>query len=126
MLLPKLRLVRTFAEKNAALKAAAKAPKTFLDTPEGEAAVKIYQDYLKSNLSEADARAKVNEISPGLGDRVAAAIAGGVPAAQPEPAKLSPAPPATLKAAQDAIAAGADQNAVVERLNKQGYNAEGL
>jgi hypothetical protein len=117
---------QTFAEKNAALKAAAKAPKTFLDTPEGEAAVKIYQDYLKSNLSEADARAKVNEISPGLGDRVAAAIAGGVPAAQPEPAKLSPAPPATLKAAQDAIAAGADQNAVVERLNKQGYNAEGL
>jgi hypothetical protein len=70
---------QTFAERNAALKAAAKAPKTFLDTPEGEAAVKIYQDYLKSNLSEADARAKVNEISPGLGDRVAAAIAGGVP-----------------------------------------------
>ena len=70
---------QTFAERNAALKAAAKAPKTFLDTPEGEAAVKIYQDYLKANLSEADARAKVNEISPGLGDRVAAAIAGGVP-----------------------------------------------
>ena len=70
---------QTFAERNAALKAAAKAPKTFLDMPEGEAAVKIYQDYLKANLSEADARAKVNEISPGLGDRVAAAIAGGVP-----------------------------------------------
>jgi hypothetical protein len=117
---------QTFAEKNAALKSSAKAPKTFLETPEGEAAVRIYQDYLKANLSEAQARAKVNEISPGLGDRVAAAIAGGVPAAQPEPAKLSPAPPATLKAAQDAIAAGADQGAVVERLNKQGYNAEGL
>jgi hypothetical protein len=72
-------VAQTFAERNAALKASAKAPKTFLDTPEGEAAVKIYQDYLKSNLSEADARAKVNEISPGLGDRVAAAIAGGVP-----------------------------------------------
>jgi hypothetical protein len=70
---------QTFAERNAALKASAKAPKTFLDTPEGEAALKIYQDYLKANLSEADARAKVNEISPGLGDRVAAAIAGGVP-----------------------------------------------
>ncbi len=120
---------QTFAEKNAALKAAAKAPKTFLDTPEGEAAVKIYQDYLKANLSESDARAKVNEISPGLGDRVAAAIAGGVPTVQPaqtKPADLKAAPPATLKAAQDAIAAGADQNAVVERLNKQGYNAEGL
>ena len=70
---------QTFAERNAAIKASAKAPKTFLDTPEGEAAVKIYQDYLKANLSEADARAKVNEIAPGLGDRVAAAIAGGVP-----------------------------------------------
>ena len=70
---------QTFAERNAAIKASAKAPKTFLDTPEGEAALKIYQDYLKANLSEADARAKVNEIAPGLGDRVAAAIAGGVP-----------------------------------------------
>ena len=70
---------QTFAEKNAALKSSAKAPKTFLETPEGEAAVRIYQDYLKANLSEAQARAKVNEISPGLGDRVAAAIAGGVP-----------------------------------------------
>ena len=71
---------QTFAEKNAALKAAAKAPKTFLDTPEGKAALEIYQDYLtKLNNSEADARAKVNEIAPGLGDRVAAAIAGGVP-----------------------------------------------
>ena len=120
---------QTFAERNAALKASAKAPKTFLDTPEGEAALKIYQDYLKTNNSEAKARAKVNEIAPGLGDRVAAAIAGGVPTAQPaqtKPANLSPAPPATLKAAQDAIAAGADQGAVVERLNKQGYNAEGL
>jgi hypothetical protein len=72
-------LQQVFAERNAALKASAKAPKTFLDTPEGEAALKIYQDYLKSNLSEANARAKVNEIAPGLGDRVAAAIAGGVP-----------------------------------------------
>ncbi len=118
---------QTFAERNAALKASAKAPKTFLETPEGEAALKIYQDYLiRSNNSEADARAKVNKIAPGLGDRVAAAIAGGVPAAQPAPVELSPAPPATLKAAQDAIAAGADQGAVVERLNKQGYNAEGL
>jgi len=70
---------QTFAERNAAIKASAKAPKTFLDTPEGEAALKIYQDYLNANLSEADARAKVNEIAPGLGDRVAAAIAGGVP-----------------------------------------------
>lgn len=70
---------QTFAERNAALKAAAKAPTTFLDTPEGEAALKIYQDYLKTNNSEAKARAKVNEIAPGLGDRVAAAIAGGVP-----------------------------------------------
>jgi hypothetical protein len=119
---------QTFAERNAALKASAKTPKTFLDTPEGEAALKIYQDYLKTNNSEAKARAKVNEIAPGLGDRVAAAIAGGVPVpdAKPKPANLSPAPPATLKAAQDAIAAGADQGAVVERLNKQGYNAEGL
>ena len=117
---------QTFAERNAALKASAKTPKTFLDTPEGEAALKIYQDYLKTNNSEAKARAKVNEIAPGLGDRVAAAIAGGVPDAKPKPANLSPAPPATLKAAQDAIAAGADQGAVVERLNKQGYNTEGL
>lgn len=71
---------QTFAERNAALKASAKTPKTFLETPEGEAALKIYQDYLiRSNNSEADARAKVNKIAPGLGDRVAAAIAGGVP-----------------------------------------------
>ena len=117
---------QTFAERNAALKASAKTPKTFLDTPEGKLAGKIYSEYLKTNNSEAKARAKVNEIAPGLGDRVAAAIAGGVPAAQPAPVELSPAPPATLKAAQDAIAAGADQGAVVERLNKQGYNAEGL
>ena len=70
---------QTFAERNAALKASAKAPKTFLDTPEGKLAGKIYSEYLKTNNSEAKARAKVNEIAPGLGDRVAAAIAGGVP-----------------------------------------------
>ena len=70
---------QTFAERNAAIKASAKAPKTFLDTPEGELAGKIYSEYLRANNSEEQARAKVNEIAPGLGDRVAAAIAGGVP-----------------------------------------------
>jgi hypothetical protein len=70
---------QTFAERNAAIKASAKTPKTFLDTPEGELAGKIYSEYLRANNSEEQARAKVNEIAPGLGDRVAAAIAGGVP-----------------------------------------------
>lgn len=70
---------QTFAERNAALKASAKTPKTFLDTPEGKLAGKIYSEYLRANNSEEQARAKVNEIAPGLGDRVAAAIAGGVP-----------------------------------------------
>ena len=76
---------QVFAEKAAAAKAAAKSPKSWLETPEGEAVKEIYQNHLKNNKSPEAARASVNEIAPGLGDKVAAAISnsGAVDITQP-------------------------------------------
>ena len=71
---------QVFAEKAAAAKAAAKAPKSWLETPEGEAVKEIYQNHLKNNKSPEAARASVNEIAPGLGDKVAAAISNSAAA----------------------------------------------
>tara|TARA_R110000782_G_scaffold97185_2_gene181963 strand:+ start:2511 stop:3308 length:798 start_codon:yes stop_codon:yes gene_type:complete len=76
---------QVFAENTAAAKAAAKSPKSWLETPEGEAVKEIYQNHLKNNKSPEAARASVNEIAPGLGDKVAAAISnsGAVDITQP-------------------------------------------
>ena len=71
---------QVFAENTAAAKAAAKSPKSWLETPEGEAVKEIYQNYLKNNKSPEAARANVNEIAPGLGDKVAAAISNSAAA----------------------------------------------
>lgn len=68
---------QTFAERNAALKAAAKAPTSFLETPEGEMAAKIYETSKKNGLSHEKAIAELNALSPGLGKKLTTAMSSG-------------------------------------------------
>jgi hypothetical protein len=92
-------------------KAKAEGTKGFLETPRGEAALEMYNEFLNQEFRPAQAYARMNEISPGLGDELAGAMAGAAaasPAAVPAPVVAPPATPEEreqiLREAREALA----------------------
>jgi hypothetical protein len=71
-----------------------KAAKGYLDTPEGEAAMELYQDYISRNRTPEAAFTLIDEAFPGASDRLKAAMAAGQgPSAAPTAAPTAaPAP----------------------------------
>ena len=63
--------------------------KGFLETPRGEAALDMYNEFLSQEFRPAQAYARMNDISPGLGDELQAAMSkGGVAPAPFDPSTL--------------------------------------
>ena len=95
---------QVFAEKAAAAKAAAKSPKSILETPQGELAAKLYVTAMdKDRLTEAQARQKVNDVYPGLGDLISREMGKIVPADNQNSGGGSPPPPTTIEAPEDGL-----------------------
>ena len=96
---------QVFAEKAAAAKAAAKAPKSILETPQGELAAKLYVTAMdKDRLTEAQARQKVNDVYPGLGDLISREMGKIVsPADNQNSGGGSPPPPTTIEAPEEGL-----------------------
>ena len=91
---------QTFAERNAALKASAKAPTSFLETPEGKMAAKIYEASKKTGLSHEKAIDELNALSPDLGKKLMTAMSSG---AATEGVDISQTAGATKKPDSDGV-----------------------
>lgn len=82
----------------AAGRGAGKAPETWLDSQAGKNAFKLYSDMVSGNYSHDEAIAKMNDLTPGLGSTLSAAMGASGPAAAPSqttaPAE-TPAPTVT-------------------------------
>jgi len=115
--------------------AAAKAkkgdgPKGFLETPRGEAALELYQNFLQNqNVMPDVAYTRMDAISPGLGAELKAAMSGAAPAAAPATVDLYPESPRPenadllLEQAREAITTGNKQTDVVKQmLSDMGVN----
>ena len=83
-----------FGQELAIAQARAKPDKVkgFLETPRGEAALEMYNEFLSQEFRPAQAYARMNEISDGLGDDLQAAMSGGAAAPTPTP---TPTPTST-------------------------------
>jgi hypothetical protein len=101
----------------ATAKAKAEGTKGFLETPRGEAALEMYNEFLSQEFMPGQAYARMNEISPGLGDELERAMSGAAaapgtpaaaPAAVPAPVITPPATPEEkeqiLREAREALA----------------------
>jgi hypothetical protein len=60
----------------AGAKAKPKEVKGFLETPRGEAALEMYNEFLSQEFSPEQAYARINEVTPGLGSELNAAMSG--------------------------------------------------
>jgi hypothetical protein len=81
-----------FGQELAVARAKAKPDeiKGFLETPRGEAAIEMYQNFLQNqNMRPEQAYARMDEISPGLGAELRAAMTGGA-ASAPSAAPVAP------------------------------------
>jgi hypothetical protein len=80
-----------FGQELAVARAKAKPDevKGFLETPRGEAALEMYNEFLSQEFRPAQAYARMNEISDGLGDDLQAAMSGGAAAPTPTPRELT-------------------------------------
>jgi hypothetical protein len=95
----------------AGARAGAEGDAGFLETPRGEAALDMYNEFLSQEFTPEQAYARMNEISYKLGDELAGAMAGAAaasPAAVPAPAVAPPATPEEreqiLREAREALA----------------------
>jgi len=114
----------------AQVKAKAEGTKGFLETPRGEAALEMYNEFLSQEFTPAQAYARMNSISPELGDELANAMAGANVAPTPEPAVTAPQTPEEaadlLRLAREAIAEGQDRGMITEALRAAGIDPAGL
>jgi hypothetical protein len=103
----------------AGAKAKPDAAKGFLETPRGEAALELYQNFLQNqNVMPDTAYTRMDEISPGLGAELKAAMSGAAPATvdlypdspRPENADL------LLEQAREAITTGNKKPDVVKQM----------
>jgi len=101
-----------------ALRGSQEVPKGFLETPRGKAAVEMYQNFLQNqNMTPEQAYARMDQISPGLGAELGAAMAG-TSVAQPQEDKAQ-----ILQEAREAIASGKyDRNLIVQALRDAGVD----
>jgi hypothetical protein len=107
--------------------------KGFLETPRGEAAVELYQNFLQNqNMTPDAAYARMDQISPGLGAELKVAMSGGAtaPATAPAPAAAPTRTPEEvaqiLQQAREAIAQERDRGAVEQMLIDMGVDPAGL
>jgi hypothetical protein len=86
-----------FGQQLAVAQARAKPDKVkgFLETPRGEAALEMYNEFLGQEFQPGQAYARMDEISPGLGTELQNAMAGAS-AAAPETPAAAPAAPGGL------------------------------
>jgi hypothetical protein len=84
-----------------------------------------YYKMLENNVSPEDATTRINEIAPGLGDKVQGIIAasGG---ATPPPAGGQPTKESLIAEARSVVERGGDREKVAERLKGFGINPEVL
>ena len=107
--------------------------KGFLETPRGEAAVELYQNFLQNqNMTPDAAYARMDQISPGLGAELKVAMSGGAtaPATAPAPSAAPTRTPEEvaqiLQQAREAIAQERDRGAVEQMLIDMGVDPAGL
>jgi hypothetical protein len=128
----------------AGARAGAEGDAGFLETPRGEAALDMYNEFLSQEFTPEQAYARMNEISYKLGDELAGAMAGAAaasPAAVPAPAVPVPAitaptsPEETarlLEAAREAVkpksegGLARDRGVVEQMLRNVGIDPAGL
>jgi hypothetical protein len=124
-----------FGQELAVAQARAKPDKVkgFLETPRGEAAVELYQNFLQNqNMTPDAAYARMDQISPGLGAELKVAMSGGAtaPATAPAPAAAPTRTPEEvaqiLQQAREAIAQERDRGAVEQMLIDMGVDPAGL
>ena len=128
-----------FAQQLAIAKAKAKAEGTkgFLETPRGEAALEMYNEFLSQEFMPGQAYTRMNEISPGLGDELKRAMSGAAAAsAAPAQTAAIPAPQTPeqtpeqaaelLRLAREAVQAGRDRGVVEQMLIDRGVDPANL
>jgi hypothetical protein len=117
-------------EQQLALEAAKPGPEApgFLETPRGKAAVEMYQNFLQNqNMTPEQAYARMDQISPGLGSELGAAMAGTSAVAPGAVAARSPEETAQiLQQAREAIAQNRDRSVVEQMLRDMGVDPAGL
>jgi hypothetical protein len=104
-----------------AFKGSQETPKGFLETPRGKAAVEMYQNFLQNqNMLPEQAYARMDSVTPGLGEELEAAMAG-ISVAQLQAGKAEKAQ--ILQEAREAIASGEyDRTLIVQALIDAGVD----
>ena len=120
--------LQTFKQTASARSAAAAAAAGKKSTSVGGVSqdlIDTYYKMLENNISAVDATTQINEIAPGLGDKVRAVVAasGG---ATPPPAGGQPTKESLIAEARSVVERGGDREKVAERLKGFGINPEVL
>ena len=104
----------------------------WLETPQGEAALEMYNEFLSQQFTPAQAYARMDEISSGLGTTLRGAMSTTPPAAAAPgtPAAAPTAPPENaeqlLTQAREAVQAGRDRGVVEQMLRDMGVDPANL
>lgn len=99
----------------------------FLETPRGEAAVEMYQNFLQNqNMTPEQAYARIDQVSPGLGAELQAAMSGGAVAPAGAPVRSPQETARLLDMARQAVAQGRDRAVVGQMLRDMGVDPAGL
>jgi len=108
------------------------AAPAFLETPRGEAAVEMYQNFLQNqNMTPAQAYARMDAVAPGLGSELQAAMTGAAaapmaPGGAPAPARSPEEVDQLLTQAREAVQQGRDRGVVEQMLRDMGVDPAGL
>lgn len=111
--------------------ASGEATPGFLETPRGEAAVDMFGKFMSpGNMTPDQAYARMDQISPGLGSELQAAMSGGAvsptPASAPTAARSPEETEQLLSMAREAVNQGRDRGAVEQMLTDMGVDPAGL
>jgi len=101
----------------------------WLETPQGEATLELYNDYVSGNYSHEDAIAELDRLSPGLGATLQRAMGQNRPmaSAPATPQGTPQADPAqALEMARAAIEAGRDRAVIEQMLTDMGIDPSQL
>jgi hypothetical protein len=103
-------------------KAQAEGTKGFLETPQGEAALDMYNEFLSQQFTPAQAYARMDEVSPGLGTTLRGAMSTTSATPAPAPSNAEQ----LLTQAREAVEQGRDRGVVEQMLRDMGVDPAGL